>query len=192
VRKWRQGLRRIKKDPTATIFLHSDAHITAISPFATSIMPGRSSVSTVEERRQCITIVFDYLLRNALMAVSASKHYDHVHTSHRSTCSIGLVGAAGAFPVTRGATEFMHDYLSSAFRLVSGAYALGFLVACLCIRSICNQSLYPNTEQNAPDADHAAAAGKRKAATPLTKARKKRNGARVTPALWLFPCLSSS
>jgi len=73
-------------------------------------MPGRGSVSTVEERRQCITIVYDDLLWNALMVEGASKHYDHVHTFHRSTSSVGLAGADGEFPVTRAATELMHAF----------------------------------------------------------------------------------
>jgi len=64
-------------------------------------MPGRGSVSTVEERRQCITIVYDDLLWNALIIERASKQFDHVHTFHRSTSSVGLAGADGEFPVTR-------------------------------------------------------------------------------------------
>ena len=66
-------------------FSHSNAHITAISSSTPSFnsMPGRGSVSTVEERRQCITIVYDDLLWNALMVERASKQYDHVHTFHR-------------------------------------------------------------------------------------------------------------
>jgi len=71
-------------------------------------MPGRGSVSTVEERRQCITIVYDDLLWNALMVERASEQFDHVHTFHRSTSSVGLAGADGEFPVTRAATERMH------------------------------------------------------------------------------------
>ena len=53
-----------------------------VYPFFNS-MPGRGSVSTVEERRQCITIVYDDLLWNALMVERASKQHDHVHTFHR-------------------------------------------------------------------------------------------------------------
>jgi hypothetical protein len=47
-------------------FSHSNAHITAISSFtpsSTACPVGvGGSVSTVEERRQCITIVYDDLL----------------------------------------------------------------------------------------------------------------------------------
>ena len=73
-------------------------------------MPGRGSVSTMEERRQCITIVYDDLLWNALVVERASKQFDHVHTFHRSASSVGLAGADGEFPVTRAATELMHAY----------------------------------------------------------------------------------
>jgi len=59
--------------------------------------------------RQCIMIVYDDLLWNALVVERASKQLDHVHTSHRSTSSVGLAGADGEFPVTRAATELMHD-----------------------------------------------------------------------------------
>ena len=72
-------------------------------------MPGRGSVSTVEERRQCITIVYDDLLWIALVVERASKQFDHVHTFHRSTSSVGLAGADGEFPVTSAATELRHD-----------------------------------------------------------------------------------
>ena len=57
----------------------------------------------------CITIVYDDLLWNALVVERALKHFDHVHTFHRSTSSVGLAGADGEFPVTRAATELMHD-----------------------------------------------------------------------------------
>jgi len=72
-------------------------------------VPGRGSISTVDERRQYSIIVFDDLLWNALVVERASKQYDHVHTLHRSTSSVGLVGADGELPVTRAATELMHD-----------------------------------------------------------------------------------
>jgi len=64
-------------------------------------MFGRNILSTVEERRQYITIVYDDFLWNALVVERASKQHDHAHTSHRSTSSVGLVGADGEFPVTR-------------------------------------------------------------------------------------------
>ena len=64
-------------------------------------MPGRGSVSTVEKRRQCIAIVYDDLLWNALVFERASKQFGHVHTLHRSSSSMGLAGAGGGFPVTR-------------------------------------------------------------------------------------------
>jgi hypothetical protein len=74
-------------------------------------MPGRSSVSIVEKRRRLITAtVYDNSLWNALVVKRASKHYDHVHAFHRPTSSIGLAGADGEFPVTRAATELVHDY----------------------------------------------------------------------------------
>ena len=43
------------------------------------------------------------------MAERASKQFDHVHTFHRPTSSVGLAGADGEFPVTHAATELMHD-----------------------------------------------------------------------------------
>ena len=43
-----------------------------VYPFFNS-MPGRGSVPTVEERRQCITIVYDDLLWNALVVERAPK-----------------------------------------------------------------------------------------------------------------------
>ena len=61
-------------------------------------MAAWGSVFTVEERRQCISIAYDDLLWNALVVERASKQFDHVHTSHRSTSSVGLAGADGEFP----------------------------------------------------------------------------------------------
>ena len=72
-------------------------------------MPGRGSVSTVDERRQCIIIVYDDVLWNALEVERAPKHYDHAHTFYRSTSSVGLAGADGEIPVTRAATGLIHD-----------------------------------------------------------------------------------
>ena len=63
----------------------------------------------MDEKRECSIIVYDDLLLNALLVESASKQYDHAHTFHRSTSSAGLAGADGEFPVTRAATELMHD-----------------------------------------------------------------------------------
>ena len=79
-----------------------------VYPFFNSV-PGRGSVSIVDERRQCIIIVYGDLLWNALVVERASTQYDHVHTFHRSTSSVGLACADGEFPVTRAATELMHD-----------------------------------------------------------------------------------
>jgi len=70
-------------------------------------VPGRGSASIADERRQCIII--DDLLWNAHVVKGASRQYGHVHTFRRSTSSVGLVGAEGEFPVTRAATELMHD-----------------------------------------------------------------------------------
>ena len=64
-------------------------------------MFGRNILSTVEERRQCITIVYDDFLWNALVVERASKQHGHANTFHRSTSSVGLVGADCEFPVTR-------------------------------------------------------------------------------------------
>ena len=61
-------------------------------------MAAWGSVFTVEERRQCISIAYDDLLWNALVVERASKQFDHVHTFHRSTSSVGLAGADGEFP----------------------------------------------------------------------------------------------
>jgi hypothetical protein len=54
----------------------------------------------VEERRQCITIVNDDLLWNALVVVvvRASKQYDHAHSFHQSTSSVGLGVLTVIFP----------------------------------------------------------------------------------------------
>ena len=91
-------------------------------------MPGRGSVSTVEERRQCIAIVYDDLLWNALVVERASKQFDHVNTFHRSTSSVGLAGADGEFPVTRAATELMHDLIRKKSTTISPAlWLLSFL-----------------------------------------------------------------
>ena len=45
-----------------------------------------------------------------LVVERASKQFDHVHTFHRTTSSVGLAGADGEFPVTRAATELMHGF----------------------------------------------------------------------------------
>jgi len=79
-----------------------------VYPFFNSV-PGRGSVSTADERRQYSIIVYDDLLLNAPVVERAPKQYDHAHTFHRSTSSVGLAGAGGDFPVTRAATELMHD-----------------------------------------------------------------------------------
>ena len=68
-----------------------------VHPFFNSV-PGRGSVSTADERRQCSIIVYDDLLWNALVVEGASKQYDHAHTFHRSTSSVGLAGSDGEFP----------------------------------------------------------------------------------------------
>ena len=63
-------------------------------------MPRRGSVFTADEWRQCsITSLVE----------RAPKQYDHAHTFHRLTSSVGLAGAGGEFPVTHAATELMHD-----------------------------------------------------------------------------------
>jgi len=54
-------------------------------------------------------IVNGDLLWNALVVERASEQYDHAHTSHRSTTSVGLAGAHGEFHVIRAATELMDD-----------------------------------------------------------------------------------
>ena len=79
-----------------------------VYPFFNSV-PGRGSVSTADERRQYSIIVYDDLLLNAPVVERAPKQYDHAHTFHRSTSSVGLAGAGGEFPVARAATELMHD-----------------------------------------------------------------------------------
>ena len=94
-------------------FSHSIIHITAISSFAPSSAACPVGVQfiqvyTADERRQCSIIVYGDLLLNALLVERASKQYDHAHTFHRSTSSVGLAGVDGEFPVTRAATEFMH------------------------------------------------------------------------------------
>jgi len=54
-------------------------------------------------------IVYDDLLWNALVIERAPRQYGHAHTFYRSASSVGLAGAGGEFPVTRAATELMHD-----------------------------------------------------------------------------------
>ena len=56
-----------------------------------------------------LIIVYDDLLWNALVIERASRQYGHAHTFYRSASSVGLAGAGGEFPVTRAATELMHD-----------------------------------------------------------------------------------
>ena len=91
-------------------------------------MAAWGSVFTVEERRQCISIAYDDLLWNALVVERASKQFDHVHTFHRSTSSVGLAGADGEFPVTRAATELMHDLRRKTSTAISPAlWLLSFL-----------------------------------------------------------------
>jgi len=76
----------------------------------------------------CVTIVYDDLLWNALVVERASKQFDHVHTFHRSTFSVGLAGADGEFPVTRAATELMHDLRRKKSTTISPAlWLLSFL-----------------------------------------------------------------
>jgi len=84
------------RPPICTLYRLYYHHI-YVYPFFNNV-PGRGSVSSAEERRQCITIVYDDLLWNALVVERASKQYDHVHTFHRSTSSVGLVGLAVSFP----------------------------------------------------------------------------------------------
>ena len=75
-----------------------------------------------------MTIVYDDLLWNALVVERASKQFDHVHTFHRSTSSVGLAGADGEFPVTRAATELMHDMRRKKSTTISPAlWLLSFL-----------------------------------------------------------------
>jgi hypothetical protein len=91
-------------------------------------MPGRGSISSAEEKGQCISIVYDDLLWNAPVVERASKQFDHVHTFHRSTSSVGLAGADGEFPVTRAATELMHDLPRKKSSTISPAlWLLSFL-----------------------------------------------------------------
>jgi hypothetical protein len=79
-----------------------------VYPFFNKV-PGWGSVYSAEVRRQCITIVYDGILWNALVVVRASKQHGRVHTFHRSTSSVGVTGANDDFPITRAATELMHD-----------------------------------------------------------------------------------
>ena len=59
-------------------FSHYTIHITAISSFTPSSIacsvPGRVSVSTMDKRRQCSTVVYDDLLW---------KQYGNAYTFHR-------------------------------------------------------------------------------------------------------------
>ena len=73
-------------------------------------------------------IVYDDLLWNALVVERASKLFGHVHTFHRSTSSVWLAGADGEFPVTREATELMHDLRRKKSTTISPAlWLLSFL-----------------------------------------------------------------
>lgn len=114
------------RPPICTLYRLHYRHI-FVYPFFNSV-PGRGSVSIVDERRQCIIIVYDDLLWNALVVERASKQYDHVHTFHRSTSSVGLAGADGEFPVARAATELMHDLRRKKSTTISPAlWLLSFL-----------------------------------------------------------------
>jgi len=70
-----------------------------VYPFFNSV-PGRGSVPTADERRQCSIIVYDDLLLNAHLVERAPKQYGHAHTFHRSTSSVGLAlrSPVKAFP----------------------------------------------------------------------------------------------
>jgi len=94
-----------------------------VYPFFNSV-PGRGSVSTANERRQCSIIVYDDLLWNALVVERASKQYGHANTFHRSTSSLGLAGAHGEFLVTRAATELMHGLRRKNATTISPALRL--------------------------------------------------------------------
>ena len=94
-------------------FSHSNAHINAISSFTPSSTACPVGVQFLPWKRVGSVLwsstIYDDLLWNALVVERASKQFDHVHTSHRSTSSVGLAGADGEFPITRAATELMHD-----------------------------------------------------------------------------------
>jgi len=94
------------RPPICKLYRLHYVHI-SVYPFFNSVL-GRGSVFTAEERRQCIAIVYDDILRNALLVERASKHYGSVHTFRRSTFPVGLVGVVGEFPDTCVATELMH------------------------------------------------------------------------------------
>ena len=94
------------RPPICTLYRLHYLHI-FVYPFFNSA-PGRGSVFTAEERRQCIAIVYDDILWNPLLVESASEHYGSVHTFRRLTSLVRLVGVVGEFPDTCVATELMH------------------------------------------------------------------------------------
>ena len=94
------------RPPICTLYRLHYLHI-FVHPFFNSVS-GRGSVFTAEERGQCIAIVYDDILWNAILVESASKHYGSVHTFRRSTSPVRLVGVVGEFPDTCVATELMH------------------------------------------------------------------------------------
>ena len=104
-------------------FSHSIIHITTISSFTPSSAACPVGVQFLPwmERRQCSFNVYGALLWNALVVERASKQNGHAHTFHRSTSSVGLAGADGEFPVTRAATELMHDLLRKNTTTISPA-----------------------------------------------------------------------
>ena len=54
-----------------------------------------------------------------------------VHTFHRSTSSVGLAGADGEFPVTRAATELMHDLRRKKIHYDFPCFVASFMSLCL-------------------------------------------------------------
>ena len=96
--------------------------------FCTSVINKGALYIAIKKRGGRYTIVYDDLLWNALVVERASKQFGHVHTFHRSTSSVGLAGADGEFPVTRAATELMHDLRRKKSTTISPAlWLLSFL-----------------------------------------------------------------
>ena len=80
------------RPPFFALYYPHYRHI-CVYPFF-SCLPGRGSVSTVDERRQCSIIVYDDVLWNALEVERASKQYGHAHTTYFPSINF-LCGARG-------------------------------------------------------------------------------------------------
>jgi len=109
------------RPPFFTLYRLYYLHI-FVYPFFSSVS-GPGSVFIAEERRQCIAVVYDDILRGALLVERAPKHYGIVRNFRRSTSPKRLVGVVGEFPDTCVATVLMHS-LRRNFPLIKASRRL--------------------------------------------------------------------